>query len=205
MKTYYNATKNVLFQPDKPLRIATLGPAGTCSEQIAIQHFNNEARPAEIILYPAFEESVQKLIDGEVDLVLIPSAYLYIRDIIMDNAGIIQIVDAFVHSTPPFVLVADASISKDNLLIAAHPSPTPLLKRILTNPKVVEARSNSDAFDKFVNGEVTACLTVKSEKIIPRLGQLNRFEIAITEIGSIHMSWNIFARCDSWYKKPTVH
>ena len=86
--------------------LVTLGPSGTCSEQVGKRYLRKQKLPeTSILLTQSFEDAVECLKDGRAERMLIPSAYRKTADIIFDNATDIVVIDAFPSPTPEFFFI----------------------------------------------------------------------------------------------------
>lgn len=167
--------------------LATLGPSGTCSEYCAKFLLNKQDIDAEIQLLDTFEATIKELIKGNVNYVLIPSAYVKFAEIVFKNLNKIRIYKSFVYNTPRMVSVEKAGFIGKVKKIATHPSPSSLIINEFKDAEVIYAKSNSDAARMLNDGKVDACITTEicAEKY--------KFEV-IKDFGVVSMSWNILER-----------
>ncbi|WP_026882936.1 prephenate dehydratase domain-containing protein [Clostridium akagii] len=167
--------------------LATLGPTGTCSEYCAKFFLSKEDIDADILLLDTFEATINELIEGNVNYVLIPSAYVKFAEIVFENLSRIKILKSFVYNTPRMVSVKKAGFMGNVKKIATHPSPSSLIINEFKDAEVIYAKSNSEAARMLNDGEVDACITTEicSDKY--------KFRV-IKDFGVVSMSWNIFER-----------
>lgn len=169
--------------------IATLGPEGTCSEAAAKHYINlKNLVNAKINLTVSFETAIDMLVGNHVDVVIIPSAYSKLSEIIFVNYYEIEIVDTFLFKTPDLVVVT----SKDNKIpikmsISCHSTPVWLIKKDYPNADIVNAKSNSDAANILLANQVDACLTTIICAVKNNLQILHNYS-------GINMSWNVLMK-----------
>lgn len=171
------------------LKIATLGPKGTCSERAAIHYANKNSIKYKTVLCDTFETAIKKLMFQIVDIAIIPSAYRELAEIVFENMSDIELSDVFLYSTPGLVIATgykDVSTKKIETM-ATHSSPSILARKCFPNAKLIYCSSNSVAALKVVNGEVDACVTTKI------CVEMNNLHI-VNDFGEVPMGWNVFKK-----------
>lgn len=178
-----------LEKPEKnqTIRIATLGPAGTCSEKAAEMFSGKLDGETEVELYATFEEAVERLQNDKADYVIIPSAYRKLADIIFESRTRIQISEIFQYPTLNLVLATESE-DKEIHVVASQSSPSSLIKGHLENYQLIEAKSNSDAAQLVMNHAADACITTNV------CAEAN-YMVILKDFGSIKMGWNVFTKC----------
>lgn len=179
------------------MKLVTLGPSGTCSEEVSLAYAKN--RPgAEVVLCPSFEEAARRVLQGEADEAIVPAAYVNFHEIVFQNVGTLRVRE-LLYSQPAFVLAARADrlpLPKDRpLKVASHRSPSPLLRRLSFPYTHVEAASNAVSARLAQSGEVDACITNRYgvETLNKTLPASERLEI-VEAFGVIDMPWAVFER-----------
>lgn len=174
---------------DEAIRIATLGPNGTCSERAALYYAENKKIKSETILCDSFEIAIQKLMYDEVDMVIIPSAYRELAEIVFGNMENIKLAEVFLYSTPGLVIATkqnDIGVNEIKTM-ATHSSPSILAKKICPYAKLLYCSSNSASANRVINGEVDACVTTRI------CVEMNKLHI-VKDFGEIPMGWNVFKK-----------
>lgn len=175
--------------------IVTLGPLGTCSQQIAekylaANHVKNGSNL--IVLTDTFEKAIELAKVSPETKVLIPSAYRKFADIVFDNKDWLSIEDCFLSPTPAFIFMKRSGLNLvDIKSVASHATPVALLQEVIDTKKVeiFDASSNANAAEKLSQYLVDACLTVESKRTDAMLK--SGYEI-VKNFGGAKMSWNIF-------------
>lgn len=181
----------------RPVRVGTLGPAKTSSDAVAaflVENFHVEDETT-VDLFPTFDDVLAALLDGSVDLALVPHAYDRINVFYMCSEAELRLV--FVHATPVYGLARDRgtnAMPRGEVTIASHPAPLPLLASLLApteyarrNRAVRIVESTSAAAALVESGE--AELAVTNEHAAHHHG----LEFVET-YGPIRMSWSVFSR-----------
>lgn len=168
-------------------RIATLGPAGTCSEKAAKVFAKNLGEETKVELYSTFEEAAECLQKDKTDYVIVPSAYGNLADIMFEGRCKIQLSNVFQYPTLNLVF-ATKCVDKEINIIASQSSPRNLIEGYLENCQLIEAKSNSDAAQMVLNHIADACITTKV------CAEANSMVI-LQDFGSIMMGWNVFTKC----------
>jgi hypothetical protein len=175
------------------LRIATLGPAGTCSEDVSAAYLQTRGLPvAECLdLRGSYEDAVALVLRGDADLVVVPAAYRDYHEISFSHLERLQLVD-ILYSAPAFVLVAPAAGRAGppaRPRVACHPSPSPLLRRLDFRHEPITAASNAEAARMVADGRADFAVTFQGafEAYAPALVILRSF-------GAVDMIWGVFGR-----------
>lgn len=180
------------------MKIATLGPQGTCSEEVAIAYLRKLGLDPNICLSlcESFEDAASKTLTGQADRMIVPAAYTRFHNITFDNIGKMHVVDVLYSKTPAFLLAGRRELSPAmpcrRYSIAAHPSPAPLLKRLSLEFDVVDASSNSTAAWMAANGEADLCLT--NQRALSDINSkvaLNQQLELIEYFGTVDMVWAV--------------
>ncbi len=170
------------------MKIGTLGPPGTCSENAAKYFMNNENIKGRISLYKTFEESIEALKWRDEDIAIIPSAYVDFADIVFENLGKIEIVKSFIYYTPKLVIAQNRDFFNEKVeKVATHPSPSNLIASYYKDAELIYTRSNSESAILLKDKKVDACITTEKCVIMYDLK-------VVKDFGNIPMSWNIFRR-----------
>ena len=165
--------------------ITTLGPEGTCSENAAKTFILNKGVKAEILLKESFEDCIASLKNKNADIVIVPSAFKELNELIFRNLGKIEITESFVLNTP--ALVFAKKDSKTIKKIATHPSPLILLEKVAPKSKIILTNSNSISALKVAGEEADACITTE-------IAAKNNNLSIIKNFGKVPMTWNVFRR-----------
>ncbi|MEA5360326.1 hypothetical protein VA596_12335 [Amycolatopsis sp., V23-08] len=180
---------------DKTWRVATLGPAGTSSEQAAkflIGRLNPDLDEPDLSLLPSYEEASEAVLHGFADLLLVANAYHAVSEFYMDTRLVLA--GAYHFETPLYGIATVPGRTLDGpVRIASHPAPVPLIKQLvpghLTVTEVVLARSTSAAALAAQSGEVDAALTTQ-----PAAEQYGLTFVSPTR--PISMLWSVFRTAD---------
>ncbi len=169
--------------------IATLGPEGTCSEFAANYYATVINKKASNILCNTFEEAIKQLVEGYADLVIIPSAYRNLANLIFDLYDKIEISDVFKLCTPNLVtaILDEPGGCTELRKIATHASPFSLAKNFYPEAELILSGSNSLSARMLYEREVDACITTNI------CAQQYKFMI-IKDFGEISMGWNVFKK-----------
>lgn len=178
--------------------IATLGPAGTSSEQsaefladyLAVGWRGHQASTPEISLYPRYEDAAAAVVGGHRDLLLVANAYHAASTFYMSPS--LRFAGAYIFDTPLYgVATRDGSLPRDPMSIASHPAPIPLIDQLLegtgaTAGQVVPVNSTSSAALAAADGEFDAALTTAPAAALHGL-------TFATRTRPIRMLWSVFA------------
>lgn len=175
------------LQKNNFVKIATLGPSGTCSENTVKSFIAERGLNGEILLKETFQDCVASLISKEVDFIIVPSAFKELNELIFKNLGKIKIKECFVLNTPALVI----GVKEKNKImsIATHSAPEILAKNNFPDIKIIGSPSNSKSAIMVVEGKADACLTTEIAAKANNLKILKNF-------GEVPMSWNVFGRVE---------
>jgi len=167
--------------------ITTLGPEGTCSESAAKYFIRvKHIKCAKIILKDNFEDCIDSLKKGECEMVIVPSAYKELNEIIFKNLDTIYIEKCYIFDTPTLVLAGFQDSKNLKILsIAAHSAPALLAKELFPEATIIFYPSNSASAISVAQKEADACITTKVAARKYGLKILKTF-------GRVSMSWNVF-------------
>lgn len=180
----------------EPMRIASLGPAGTSSEEAcrALQgHLLHRGhRSVRIDLYDQYEEAGDKLLSGDCELVVAANAYAGIERFYMDPA--LRLAAVFVKDTPHYGIAAlPGTDIAQKAAVVTHPAPRALVDELLPDrfdlTELVFAASTSAAAEAVARGEVPLGLTTALAARLHGLEFLSRTR-------PIRMVWSVFTRAD---------
>ena len=175
-----------------PVRIATLGPAGTSSEAVATALATTLAcrghETVRIDLHETYESAAIQVLDGEANLVLVANAYAGVSEFYM-NPGF-ELAAAFVKDTPNYGLAALRPVEADTpLTVASHPAPIPLIEQLIPEgmsvAKVLREPSTSAAAEAVRAGRADAALTTVPAAALHQLTFFSRTR-------PINMLWSVF-------------
>jgi prephenate dehydratase len=170
--------------------IATLGPAGTSSEQAAmflwVGHHHGE--PPAIHLSATYEEAGDAVISGAASHVVVANAYAGIHRFYMDPA--FSIVGAFLMDTPLYGIAVSPERQIPSVArISSHPAPIPLIRELLPTAysvaEILHATSTSAAAIQAHRGEADMALTTEPAATANALKFISRTR-------SIRMLWSVF-------------
>lgn len=179
-----------------PMRIASLGPAGTSSEEAcrALEgHLLRRGhRSVSIELYDQYEEAGENLLSGDADLVVVANAYSGIERFYMDPA--LPLAAVFVKDTPHYGIAAvPGAALAQKAAVVTHPAPRALVDELLPErfdvTELVFAASTSAAAAAVARGEVPLGLTTALAARLHGLEFLSRTR-------PIRMVWSVFARAE---------
>ncbi|MEU6816842.1 prephenate dehydratase domain-containing protein [Streptomyces sp. NPDC046860] len=179
-----------------PLRITSLGPAGTSSEQACralqsrlLQRGHESVR---IDLCDRYEEAADRLVSGAGELAVVANAYAGIERFYMDPA--LRLAAVFVKDTPHYGIAARPGAKiVGKASVVTHPAPRALIGELLPDridvAEVVFASSTSAAARSVAEGEVPLALTTAPAARLHGLEFLSRTR-------PIRMVWSAFTRAD---------
>lgn len=192
------------------MKVATLGPQGTCSEEAAAAFLAElEASEREsLVLCDTFQEAVELVLKGEVAAIVIPAAYVNYNRLTFENIDRLRVRE-IIYTQPTFVLAAREdfvlSHTERPRKVACHRSPSPLLGRLEFPFEQIEAASNSAAALMVSNGEcdlaVTNITSLEHVNCIAPPGKTLRAE---RWYGSIDMIWAVFEKGSSSDRKRPI-
>lgn len=171
--------------------IATLGPAGTSSEQAALFLWAAQRRleaPA-IVLNATYEQAGEAVASGRASHLVVANAYAGINRFYMNPA--FTIVGAFLKDTPLYGIAAPSARRIPRAArISSHPAPVPLIGELLpadySVSEILLSASTSAAAAQAVLGETDLALTTEPAAAANKL----RF---ISRTRPIRMLWSVFA------------
>jgi hypothetical protein len=181
-------------------QIGTLGPSGTCSEDIAyayIQHKGWELHDA-LRLFTTFEDAIDSLYLGEVDRVIVPAAYSRYNEIVFRHTDWLAVREVLYSKTPAFVLAARSGFDRQtnhHPLLACHKAPSPLLAKLNFEFEFLEVTSNAVAAQKVKDGEASLCITNERALNFTNLSLAPKNKLCVLEyFGSVEMVWIVFEK-----------
>lgn len=171
--------------------VATLGPAGTSSEQAA-RHLIDRLHGAETELAPklfhSYEDASAAVLRGAADLLLVANAYANVAEFYMSPT--LKLAGAFYFQTPQYGIATlpDRTVSGP-IRIASHPAPVPLIEQLLPAhldaKEIVLTSSTSAAALATRSGQVDAALTTRPSA--------ERYGLSfISRTRPIEMLWSVF-------------
>ncbi len=185
---------SVKLPPGSSLTIASLGPAGTSSED-ACRFLRDYLRThgharVSIRLYDSYEDASESLAAGVTTLLVAANAYAGIAPFYM-NPGL-GLVAVFVKDTPQYGLAGVPHMQPGAAVrVATHPAPEPLVNQLLPRDyrvtSVVMVDSTSAAAAAARAGAVDLALTTAHAARLHGL----RF---VSATRPIRMVWSAFAR-----------
>ncbi|MBD2446915.1 LysR family transcriptional regulator [Nostoc sp. FACHB-152] len=187
--------------PSKTLIIGTLGPSGTSSDYASthiIKQLESEKLSGEIQLFDTFPDVKEALLQGKVDLAVVPHAYHSINEFYMEPS--LDLGFIFIYPTPVYGLAKkkNTEVNFKGARIVTHPAPLPLLSKLLPESEdqseiqVDLSPSTSDAAIQVQKGLATLAITNKNA--------VEAYDLEfISTYGKIPMSWSIF------YKKNSIN
>ncbi len=179
--------------------LATLGPAGTCSEDVGRRYLKDRGifDPACLKLCDSFEKAVSCVLDKAADEVLIPAAYTDYHELCFANLDRLRLSD-ILYSRPRFLLVStsDVTPNQSNVpQVACHKSPSPLLRQLTFNCRHLEASSNAVAAWMVRNGEADlGVVNEQSVRVINAQSRDGRQLHVLRDFGQVDMIWAVFRR-----------
>ncbi|MBQ0829538.1 hypothetical protein [Streptomyces tagetis] len=180
----------------KPLRISSLGPAGTSSEQACRVLQGNLVRRGHesvlIELCDQYEEAADRLGRGDCELVVAANAYARVDRFYMDPA--LRLAAVFVKDTPHYGIAARPGAGLGpKAAVITHPAPRALVDELLPErfdlTEVVFASSTSAAAQAVARGDAPLALTTAPAARLHGLEFLSRTR-------PIRMVWSAFTRAD---------
>lgn len=185
-----------------PVRIVTLGPAGTSSEAAASALATTLAcrghETVRVELSESYEDAAARVLAGSAELMVVANAYASVSEFYMEPR--LRLTAAFVKDTPSYGLAAAKPVDAVGVLtVASHPAPVPLIEELLPAgmrvAAVVPALSTSAAAVAVADGRVDAALTT-----VPAAGLFGlRF---FSRTRPIRMLWSVFTRPEGWTLRP---
>ncbi len=170
----------------QPENIATLGPARTDSYLAASFYRFSVAPDAHIGLHPTFEEALGYVVSGLVDCGIVPTVYTGSDNFVFGKRyDGIEIVDTFVLSTDPMVLLKRKDVS-DMGSVTSHPAVRHLVDlRYDFVPSKSKAQAVVDCLNGVADGVLTSLRCYEPE-----------FFDVVKQFDPVPMSWSVFARSE---------
>ncbi|KAB2345164.1 type 2 periplasmic-binding domain-containing protein [Actinomadura rudentiformis] len=174
-------------------KLATLGPEGSSSEYVArlVSRLGGDREGFSIVLEDTYEQCLDSLANGSVDLVLVAHAYSGINAFYMNPA--LEPAFIFRGNTPEYGLATRPDfIFHEELLysdtVVTHPAPIPLLEHHFDRPvKLVTVDSTSRAACDVADGLYNIAITNEEAVKKHNLNFVYRFS-------RIPMTWTVFSR-----------
>jgi len=178
----------------RTLRLATLGPEGTSSEQAGKYFLEQvEISDKELVLCTQYEQAADHVVAGTADLLLVANAYKGINDFYMSPA--LYFICAYFFQTPLYGVAARTGWALEpgkRYSIATHHAPISLvpwfLKYIPIEYDLVHADSTAAAARAVSTGETDLCVT--NAVAVDKTPGLE----FVTRTRPIRMLWSVFQR-----------
>ncbi len=184
------------------MKVATLGPAGTCSEDATAAYIRDRgwSLNESLLLTDTFEAAVEKVLTGAVDQAVVPAAYMNFHDLVFRNLGQLQVHEILYSQTPIFVLAGrrgqyDEQQDGHVYKIACHHAPVPLIEKLRIPAEWLDASSNASAAWMASDGRAELCITqLKAVEVVNLQSPPERRLEVIDTFGSVGMVWVVFER-----------
>lgn len=164
--------------------VATLGPAGTCSEAVLRDNIHRFGEGAIIELYTTYESVITSVSKGISKYGLVAAAYPKLHNLIFESLGKVTISDCFLFNTSELVFATGTASELKQ--IACVEAIIPLLTMLaLKNVVVVPANSNADAARMVAGNLADACITTSQAAESWGFFKAHSF-------GKVPMGWMIF-------------
>ncbi|WP_239308882.1 MULTISPECIES: hypothetical protein [unclassified Frankia] len=170
--------------------IATLGPAGTSSEQAA--HYFAAIRGGEasgVHLAASYEQALEHALEDSSVMVVVANAYSNINVFYMHPRLLIDTV--FFCHTPKYGLAARGDLADGGYSVASHPDPVPLIDELspagFKCDEVIYMASTSGAADFVASKKGEVALTTE-------IAAARRGLKFISSTRPIPMVWTVFRR-----------
>ncbi|MFK0259470.1 hypothetical protein [Streptomyces sp. NPDC090445] len=179
--------------PEKSVKLGTLGPRGTSSEYIAqsMSHSLGDRGSLRIVLKDTYEGCMEALSEGQVDLALVAHAYPRINAFYMNPR--LEPAIVFRGNTPEYGLAtrSDFDFDEDMLFretVVSHPAPVPLLRYHFDRTvHVATSNSTSQAARDVADGRYDIAITNAQAARQHNLKFVYKFS-------RIPMTWTVFSR-----------
>ncbi|WP_139738302.1 prephenate dehydratase domain-containing protein [Actinomyces wuliandei] len=179
------------YIPSSSIRVSTLGPSGTSSEQAA-KHFLEHlgADNGQILLHLSYHDAAISVSNGEADYLVVANAFHGINDFYMDPTTDVHSV--FHMLTPMYGLAKRPNISLPTQLeVISHPAPVALITELMPQgyecTRIIPANSTASAAKAVNRGDYDVALTTH-----PAAEQNNlRF---FSNQRPIEMVWTVFTQ-----------
>lgn len=183
------------------MKIATLGPQGTCSDEVASSYIADLGLSQDDLeLCKSYEEAVDLVLTGAADQVVVPAAYMSFHEIVFRHTDQLRVHEILYSQTPIFVLAAKRGFvpaQGDTRVyrLACHHAPAPLMDRLKFPAERVDAASNAYAAWMVSDGKADLCITqLKAIEAINREVPPERQLEVIETYGPVDMVWAVFER-----------
>lgn len=178
--------------------IATLGPAGTSSEQSAqyLRQYlslswqdRNTRQRLSIDLYPRYEDAAEAVLSGTSTMLLVANAYDAASAFYMNPS--LAFSGAYCFDTPQYGIACRSGfLPTGDVSVASHPAPIPIIDQLLAGTgaapsQIVRMDSTSAAAQSAAAGDVDVALTTKPA------AQLHGLTF-VTKTRPIRMLWSVF-------------
>ena len=190
------------------MKIATLGPKGTCSSEIASFYIADLGLSSEDLeLCSSYDEAVDLVLAGTADQVVVPAAYKNFNEIVFRNAERLRVHEILYSQTSLFLLAAKRGFVPTTsdarvYTLACHHAPAPLMDRLKFRAKRVDAASNAYAAWMVSDGKADLCITqLTSIEAVNREVPLERQLEVIETYRPVDMVWAVFERGASTLEK----
>lgn len=191
------------------MKIATLGPNGTCSSEVVSFYLADLGLSLENMeLCKSFEEAVNLVLTGVADQVVVPAAYMNFHEIVFRNMDQLRVHEILYSQTSIFVLAAKrglvpAQSDRRVYALACHHAPAPLMDRLKFQANRVDAASNAYAAWMVSDGHADLCITqLNSIEAINREVPPERQLEVIETYDAVDMVWAVFKRGAPTLKRP---
>lgn len=183
------------------MKIATLGPKGTCSSEVVFSYIADLGLSQEgLELRSSYEEAVNLVLTGAADQVVVPAAYMNFHEIVFRNTHQLRVREILYSQTPAFVLAAKRGLAPAQsdtrvYTLACHHAPAPLMDRLKFPADRVDAASNAYAAWMVSDGQADLCITqLKAIEALNREVTPERQLEVIETYGPVDMVWAVFER-----------
>jgi hypothetical protein len=182
------------------MKVATLGPKGTCSEEVAVAYVISQGWAVDnsLVLCNTFEDAVEMLLGDSATQAIVPAAYMNYHNIVFQNMGRISVYDVLYSRTSSFVLAGKPGKDPEKVLdrrlaVACHHAPSHLLTRLTFDFDHVDAASNAVAAQLVNDNKADLCITQsRAIEEINRSTSLDETLHIYEYYGSVDMIWSVF-------------
>ncbi len=183
------------------VKVATLGPEGTSSEEAArfffLKAVGRPAAEGDVLLFSTYEEAKDAVLSDFASHLVVATAYPECHHFYMSGELIPDHENHFPRDTPPYLLVSRSRrcMLPRAVRIATHPAPAEVIDQLLATMadtfdwfKVVHSTSTAEAARMVAKDEVEVALTTDPAR--RRFGL-----VAISEESkTIPMDWLVFVK-----------
>ena len=157
-----------VLKDESIVKIATLGPAGTSSDNAAQSFTQALSCELQVSLHNTYEDAAAAVIHQQADYLIVANAYAAINHFYISD----QLIAAgvFPMKTPPYGIAVRSQCSNYpvQIRLASHPAPLHLLDRwlkYLPHPaNILHTRSTSEAANFVATGQADACITTETAR-----------------------------------------